>query len=335
MGKGSDRPHRVSEGRDFDGFLGCFRTFFELDAYPAADGAFGWRLGYAALTPEGDTGGASRLHILHVRTTGDWWQLPPSDGDDIIITLPLRGRILSAARTSTPIGSGQAIIYQPLGVRRNDMQTDGRVYEALCVRMGLRHAQSVLQRRLQRPVEADLRLDPVIDVKRGKGRLLSLLMRNLASEIFADAAAGMSPPLQSQIIETFNHLLLESTGHRYSARLDRQPASPLPRPVRVARDYMGRHARGGPTMAQVARAAGVSVRTLEVHFREYLDTSPAAYLRTLRLQLAHEALLDPSDLRPVTELARSSGFAHAGRFAQYYQTLFGETPSDTRRKAGR
>jgi transcriptional regulator GlxA family with amidase domain len=85
-------------------------------------------------------------------------------------------------------------------------------------------------------------------------------------------------------------------------------------------------------MAEVAKAAHISVRTLETSFRTHMDVTPHAYLRTVRLQMAHQALKDGRDTRSIADIAADHGFPHAGRFAQYYAALFGEAPSDARRK---
>ena len=121
----------------------------------------------------------------------------------------------------------------------------------------------------------------------------------------------------------------------YGVELNLMPgdaAGPMPNHLRLARDFMHREARNNPSMVAVARAANISVRTLETSFRQHMDVTPHAYLRTLRLKMAREALSDASDMRPIAEVAADHGFPHAGRFAQYYTQLFGESPSQTRRK---
>jgi transcriptional regulator GlxA family with amidase domain len=109
-------------------------------------------------------------------------------------------------------------------------------------------------------------------------------------------------------------------------------AGPMPNHLHLARDFMHREARHNPSMVTVARAANISVRTLETSFRLHMDVTPHAYLRTLRLKMAREALNDVKDTRPIAKVAAGHGFPHAGRFAQYYTQLFGESPSQTRRK---
>ena len=51
-----------------------------------------------------------------------------------------------------------------------------------------------------------------------------------------------------------------------------------------------------------------------------------AYIKAARLKQAREAL---KNARSVTDAATACGFWHFGHFAQDYQTLFGERPSDT------
>ena len=89
------------------------------------------------------------------------------------------------------------------------------------------------------------------------------------------------------------------------------------------------------TALELAVAAGVSQRTLEYAFREKLGMTPAAYLRTYRLNAAHRELLavDPA-VSTVTSIALKWGFSHPGRFSLMHRKMFNETPSEALRKAG-
>ena len=93
-------------------------------------------------------------------------------------------------------------------------------------------------------------------------------------------------------------------------------------------DTMRRDPAGSHPVAQLARDAGVSVRTLQAGFADRFGCGPGAYLRRLRLEAAHCRLrADPT--RSVTEVALDSGFAHLGRFAAAYRAHFGVSPSET------
>jgi AraC-like DNA-binding protein len=82
----------------------------------------------------------------------------------------------------------------------------------------------------------------------------------------------------------------------------------------------------------LARAARVSRRTLQKHFRRALGTTPLAALREIRLARARRALLQDRADTPVTEIALRCGFTHFGRFAAAYRARYGEAPSATRQR---
>jgi AraC-like DNA-binding protein len=86
-------------------------------------------------------------------------------------------------------------------------------------------------------------------------------------------------------------------------------------------------------VADIAAAAFVTVRAVQLAFRRHLDTTPMAYLRRVRLSLAHDELrtTDPGDGHTVTSIAARWGFANASRFAQLYREEFNQLPSRTLR----
>jgi transcriptional regulator GlxA family with amidase domain len=111
------------------------------------------------------------------------------------------------------------------------------------------------------------------------------------------------------------------------------PGRAVPAVVRRAVAYMDAHAERPVALAEVAAAAGVGVRTLQVAFRRHLDLTPLAYLRRVRLHRAHRDLVaaEPGDGSTVGKIARRWGFAKASRFTAVYQSTFGELPSHTLR----
>lgn len=106
----------------------------------------------------------------------------------------------------------------------------------------------------------------------------------------------------------------------------------LPRHVQRATDFMRAQAEQALGVADIARAACVSVRALEEGFRRHLGTTPGAYLRSVRLQQVHEQLRAAArEGRALSlfEVAYRYGFFHLGRFSAYYKAQFGEPPSAT------
>ena len=86
------------------------------------------------------------------------------------------------------------------------------------------------------------------------------------------------------------------------------------------------------TIEEIAAAANVGIRTLQLSFRQWRMTTPMTYLHELRMTEArHDLLAQPPSLS-VAEVARKWGFSHLGRFAIDYKRQFGESASETRRR---
>jgi AraC family ethanolamine operon transcriptional activator len=81
-------------------------------------------------------------------------------------------------------------------------------------------------------------------------------------------------------------------------------------------------------MITLCRHVGVSERRLQLAFAHLLGIGPLAYMRHRALQSAHRMLRDasPGSIR-VAEVARTHGFGHHGRFASFYASVYGESPS--------
>jgi AraC-like DNA-binding protein len=82
-------------------------------------------------------------------------------------------------------------------------------------------------------------------------------------------------------------------------------------------------------LTDVATTLGVSLRHLQVGFRNHLGTTPHKFLRDCRLERAHRMLSFPSRGETAATIARACGFGHLGEFAARYREVFGERPSDT------
>jgi AraC-like DNA-binding protein len=83
--------------------------------------------------------------------------------------------------------------------------------------------------------------------------------------------------------------------------------------------------------AQVAAAAHVSIRSLQLAFRRHLDTTPMAFLREVRMARTRRDLVDGDGVLGVAEIAARWGFVHQGHFGQAYRKRYGETPGTTLR----
>ena len=106
----------------------------------------------------------------------------------------------------------------------------------------------------------------------------------------------------------------------------------LPRGVRRALDAMRANAGHDWSVNELADAAGLSSRTLQRQFREFLGKSPRAALCDIRFENARRELLQGVPDAKVMDVAQRCGFPHCGRFSVEYRRRFGETPSQTVRR---
>lgn len=71
------------------------------------------------------------------------------------------------------------------------------------------------------------------------------------------------------------------------------------------------------TVSEVAKALRVSLRSLELGFRQARNMTPTQAHRQIRLKAAREALLNPTPSTSVTSVAVSCSFPHLARFSSY------------------
>lgn len=115
-----------------------------------------------------------------------------------------------------------------------------------------------------------------------------------------------------------------------------RPGRALPGDLVRVLEWSRLHAREPAGLEDLARIAAVPPRTLETHFRQFLGTTPLAWLRDARLTRARDALLAAGGrAATVSEIAVASGFTQLGRFAALYCRRFGELPSETLRRLRR
>lgn len=98
--------------------------------------------------------------------------------------------------------------------------------------------------------------------------------------------------------------------------------------VRRACGYIDSMADRDVTLADIAAAAHLSPRALQLAFRRHLGITPMQRLQDVRLQEARRELL-AADAPSVARVASRWGFSNHGRFAALYRDAFGELPSRT------
>lgn len=115
--------------------------------------------------------------------------------------------------------------------------------------------------------------------------------------------------------------------------------NPCEAPERVARtrhlsivrrviDFIQSEYSSRVTMTGLCRLVGVSERSLQYIFRDATGYSVQQYLMNYRLHRAR-SVLSRGEAEQTVDVAKACGIPHAGRFAQYYKRMFGESPQQT------
>lgn len=105
--------------------------------------------------------------------------------------------------------------------------------------------------------------------------------------------------------------------------------------VERARAYILSFPDAPPTVSALCIHLKMSRRGLHHAFMNVLGISPIAFLRYVRLHGARKSLLTAGWRTTVSDVACRWGFTHMGMFANYYKSLFGESPSVTQKSSTR
>ncbi|MFJ9692237.1 AraC family transcriptional regulator [Kitasatospora sp. NPDC101183] len=284
------------------------------------------------LRVRGDSGSGGRL-VRHWRGEVSVYELgwgvdvdvvPGELADFYSLQVPLAGAgcvTVDGRPVTTPLsiaGPGQHLAMSfPRGCVNHVLLISRRlVDEAVAVRRG-------------EPGAAAVRFDPALEQD---GEAMACWLE-LARAYVRAAGSGLfaRSPLAQQHHEQF---LVQGLLDLQPHDLVRTPAMvAAPAAVRRAVTFCAEHAHEPIAVADIARAARVSVPGLRQGFRAHLDTTPMAYLRELRLERVHQDLLTAArDGTPetVTQVALRWGFTHLGRFSQEYRRAYGRLPSQVR-----
>jgi AraC-like DNA-binding protein len=243
----------------------------------------------------------------------------------------------------SPVGGAQHVVagrdevqLRPGGVARypiDSILVARGIFDVTTLRLPLTVLERVAEERLGAD-PADLRFDGMRPVSEPMRRTWSGLARFVHQQL-ADPAAGATHPLvEAQLVELVAATALAAFPNTtMSWGYLRSPGAVAPAVVRRALAFVDGHASLPITVTDIARAAGVGPRALQLAFARHLGCSPMAYVRRVRLEGAHRELqaADPTAGDTVAGIARRWGFAKADRFAASYRATYGVPPSHTLR----
>ncbi len=190
------------------------------------------------------------------------------------------------------------------------------------------HLERVAESLIGRELPGPIRFHPAMDLENNGGRVIRRLILACAravdeGEIFQGAKSNRTHCIENDLALA----LLTHHRNNISHIIDGASDEIMPRAMRRALDFIHANLVDPIDLTQIARAAEVNVRTLQMGFRAKFGVTPMRYLKNARLDLAHYFLATKDDPVSVTDAAFSSGFSHLGRFSQDYKRRFGCAPS--------
>ena len=119
---------------------------------------------------------------------------------------------------------------------------------------------------------------------------LTHAVRMLCDDLRDDSTSLDHPLVRRRVASMLASALLVGLPHNHSRVFEAAERSIAPASVRRAERFIEENAVKAIGLADVASAAGVSARALQMAFRRFRDTTPMAHLRALRLELARSEL---------------------------------------------
>ncbi|NIB38531.1 AraC family transcriptional regulator [Pseudomaricurvus alkylphenolicus] len=104
----------------------------------------------------------------------------------------------------------------------------------------------------------------------------------------------------------------------------------LPKHLRKAVDFIHEHADQELNMSCLEKVSGVSSRSLQAGFKDWLGIRPMHYVKKIRLSKVRADLLNATPQSAVIgDIAARWGFFHLSNFSKDFRNEFGELPSET------
>lgn len=263
------------------------------------------------------------LKFDHSRITGGFDFMPVQKLDAMIFNFPISGQVSVVTKDSTIDDvEGSAICFHgaaPIQIK----QFDGRKHCLVAVDAALLTSRlSVL---LERPVTRSLQFAESLKPSFQDIRPLFQFVYAVAATEFG-ATVDVAPTVTTAIPDQIADLALMVWPNSFTEIIGAPTASPSPRQVKRAIDFIHSNLNGQVTANDVAAAAGVSVRSLQYSFRRFVGKGVAEYQRSVRLESAKNRLeLEPE--RSIAEIGRACGYRNAAHFAKAFLFAYGVTPT--------
>jgi AraC-like DNA-binding protein len=243
-----------------------------------------------------------------------------------LVQFPLRGAF------AVEIDGREYAVRPGTGVVISPRQVARRVAEpgwTLALAINSRFLRSRLKTRARRTPAGRLSFQPLLGTNAAEIFNYCLLIVEAIDRGSARSGSAVATALEAGLAD----ILLELQPHTCSrAMADTEKTVDSDR-VDAVTELLRTNLGERLTATRLAEAAGCSVRALQATFLELCGMSPLEFVQRHRLARARELLEAAGRSSRIYQIAQRTGFAQLGRFAAAYKAMYGESPSDTLRRA--
>ncbi|WP_250520667.1 MULTISPECIES: AraC family transcriptional regulator [unclassified Caballeronia] len=249
------------------------------------------------------------------------------------VSLPLTGQQELAARGRRWLSDeDRGLVLSPHETQDLAINGNCRKIIVSIPRPALTH---VLEGLLRQPLDAALTFEPEMNATDGDQAAWWRMVKFLLGEMGRAGPLLHHQHMTGDLEQVLIKGLLLSQPNNYSQTLAEAMRPSCAHYLLRAKQFIHDNARENVALEDIERAAGVSRYKLFDGFNQHFGHAPMAYLRMHRLEAVHCDILADRAEGNVSSIAMNWGFSHLGRFSNDYKQLFGETPSQTLKRATR
>lgn len=273
-----------------------------------------------------------QLTLGHLNYGADAELLVPAMGSNYHINLTLKGStaVSQAGTSGSTLALRRGVAFGP--------QDDFVVrWSPEAIQYAIKLPRPVIEEHLaallNHPIDGVIDFSLIFDLASPSGQNLLAAVNFLRTELARPGGLSTSPMARGQLESFVMTQVLLAIPHRYTEELT-TPTKPANRSrVRDVIDHIDSRPEADLTVASMATLAGVTARALQKGFISAVGMPPMAYVRKVRLDRVRAELISTAGERSITDVASFWGFTHLSRFSAFYRKQFGESPSDTVKKA--
>ena len=288
----------------------------------------------------GDAAEPPGFHLEYHGTTGDRFAVEHlrhgatvesgfAPGETLVVVHPLAGSArVRSRREELSAAPGDPVLWAPAG----DLRVASTDLDVELVRLPVATVARVVAD-LTGIDAPSVPFRPSRAVSAARAAYWRATVAHLRRDVLSNAEAMASPLARTAALRTLVAALVVTFPNPVADAAGPSATAPsAPRAVRRAIAFIEERAGDDIGLADIAAAAGIGARGLQLAFRRHADLTPLEYLRGVRLARAHRDLQAAHHTEAtVGAVARRWGFAHHANFSTLYLRRYGCSPSITLR----